>query len=194
MRRYVTALLAGLLTVGLLAAPAAADDTIVDAFVASNTGQYDILVAVVSADQDIVDALNADIAKTVLAPDDRAFIRFARELAYKGVGNTPWWKIWNESAAVDFYVDNGLLGSDVVQNIVLGHVILGAAATSDVVFENRRNAFDTANGEIKTYKPRWIKDSSNRWMAVKKADELVVDGVVVVHRISKVILPAGALG
>lgn len=194
MRRYAIALAAALLTIGLVAAPAAADDTIVDAFVAANDGQYDILVAVVSADQDIIDALNADIPKTVLAPDDRAFIRFARELAYKGVGDTPWWRIWSESAAVDFYVENGLLGSDVVQNIVLGHVILGAAATSDVVFENRRNSFETANGTITTYKPRWIKDSSRRWLSVKKADELVVEDVVVVHRISRVILPAGALG
>lgn len=194
MKRLATSLVAGLLTVGLFAAPAAADDTIVDAFVGANSGQYDILVAVVSADQDIIDALNAPVAKTVLAPDDRAFIRFARELAWKGVGDTPWWKIRSEADAVDFYVNNGLLGSDTVQNIVLGHVILGAAATSDVVFENRRDSFETANGVIKTYKPKFIKDSSKRWIKVSKADELVVDDVVVVHRISRVILPAGALG
>lgn len=194
MRRIATALVAGMLSVGLLAAPASADDTIVDAFVAANSGQYDILVAIVSADQDIQDALNLDTPKTVLAPDDRAFIRFARELAWKGVGDTSPWKIRTEAQAVDFYVDNNLLGSDTVEDIVFGHVILGAAATSDVVFENRRNTFSTANGDIKTYKPRWIRDSSKRWSYVRTADEIVIDDVIVVHRIGRVILPSGALG
>lgn len=201
MRRTISTLVAAFMAVGLLAIPASAqEDTslgpIVDAFVEFNNGQYDILVAIVAADPALQEVLNGATSsrKTVLAPDDRAFVRFARELAREGVGETKWWQIRNETQAVSWYAENGLVGSETVRNIVAGHVIDGAAATKDVVFAERRDSFETLNGEIKTYKPRFIKDSSNRWTWVKKADDLVVPDTIVVHRIGKVILPAGSLG
>lgn len=208
MRRIATALTVAALAVGLIAAPAAAEEDaslgpIVDAFVEWNNGpggnDYDILVAIVANDVRIQDVLNGTTTTpgTVLAPSDRAFTSFARELIRKGGPNVDglrWWQVRSEAQAVDYYVNNGLLGSDVVFNIVAGHVISGVAATSDVVFANRVQSFDTLNGEIKAYKfLRLIKDSSNRLLRVNAPDALVVDGVIAVHGINRVILPSGVL-
>ena len=212
MRRLATALTVAALAVGLIAAPAAADDEapslgpIVDAFVGWNAdpaggdNRYDILVAIVAADTRIQDVLNGtlDTPATVTAPSDRAFTSFARELVRKGgpnVDGVRWWQIRSEADAVSYYVNNGLLGSDVVFGIVAGHVISGVAATKDVVFADRSQTFTTLNGDITAYRfLRLIKDSSNRFVRVNAPDALVVDGVIAVHGINRVILPAGALG
>ena len=212
MRRLATALTVAMLAIGLIAAPAAAQEEdaslgpIVDAFVgwnndpAGGNNKYDILVAIVANDERIQDVLNGAVstATTVTAPNDRAFVSFARELVRAGgpnVDGVRWWQIRSESQAVAYYVNNGLLGSDIVFNIVAGHVISGAAATSDIVFANRVQSFETLNGDITAYRfLRLIKDSSNRFLRVNAPDALVVPDTIVVHGINRVILPAGVLG
>ncbi len=209
MRRLATALTVAMLAIGLLAAPAvASDDTIVDTFVGFNAtdggNNFDILQAIVENDtriQGVLNGVSGDAPATVLAPNDRAFTSFARELVRKGVldgDGFRWWQIRSEGRALQVYLANGLVDGplkDIVFNIVAGHVVAGVAATSDIVFADRRGELSTLNGELDTFRFRnLIRDSSNRFLRVNAPDALVADGVIVVHGINRVILPAGTLG
>jgi uncharacterized surface protein with fasciclin (FAS1) repeats len=79
MRRFVLALLAGSLIVGLVAAPVAArraGPTIVETAIAVNAdnGEFSTLIAAVVA-ADLVDFLNGNRQLTVFAPTDAAFAK-----------------------------------------------------------------------------------------------------------------------
>ena len=114
MRRFILALLAGSLIVGLVAAPVAArrpGPSIVDTAIAVNaqTGEFSTLIAALQA-ADLVAALDGNRQFTVFAPTDAAF------------------------AALGLNAGNiGTLDEDALTNILLYHVTNGRKDSGDVL-------------------------------------------------------------
>jgi uncharacterized surface protein with fasciclin (FAS1) repeats len=114
MRRFILALLAGSLIVGLVAAPVAArrpGPSIVDTAIAVNaqTGEFSTLIAALQA-ADLVAALDGNRQFTVFAPTDAAF------------------------AALGLNAGNiGTLDEAALTNILLYHVTTGRKDSGDVL-------------------------------------------------------------
>ena len=137
MRRFFGLLLAGALMVGVLAVPAGADnhlsigETMIE--VSGTDGpdtklwDYDLLLAAVSADQLLLDAVMGEgafdgVDITVFAPFDKAFLKML------GVATEA------EAAAALA----PLLGTEELRNIVLYHVLVGEGLLADAVFTPER--------------------------------------------------------
>jgi uncharacterized surface protein with fasciclin (FAS1) repeats len=181
----------GALFVGMLSAPAVADDdatpTIGEIVIAvsgedgldNHPRDYDILLAAVKADPVLLGAVtDAAAALTVFAPNDRAFMRTT------GTDT--------EAAAVGALIDLGLApGSDALRDVVLYHV-LGGEKTAYSVFVKRfwrTKTFEMANGDLLS--ARWfrlIDGTENRVRPVWKAVDIKASNGVI-HTIREVLLP-----
>lgn len=130
MRRITTTLMAALLAVGLLAAPAgaAAGPTITDIAVGDgefdrNARDFDILAAAVVAAGLDGTLATPDLDVTVFAPTDYAFRRLVRDLGGP-------WKA-HEADVAEWLVEN--VGVDTITSVLLYHVVDGEVYSSDVV-------------------------------------------------------------
>jgi uncharacterized surface protein with fasciclin (FAS1) repeats len=189
-------LLTGALFVGLMAAPALADDSEAPSIgeivieVSSTDGpdkngkDFDILLAAVLADDLLTAAVLGTgdfegVDLTVFAPNDRAFMKLT------GTDS--------EKAAVDALM--GLVGTPALQNIVLYHVVAGEALSSSDVFSNRwwkTMFFDMANGDVlKSRNGKLIDGIDNRVRVVDGAVDIKASNGVI-HTIKEVLTPPPA--
>ena len=96
MNRVATAAAAAVCTLGL-AVPTASADTITEIVAASGPGfdnnkrDYDILLEAVLTAGLAGDLADPDAEFTVFAPNDRAFIRLAKDLGFTGSGEEDAW-------------------------------------------------------------------------------------------------------
>lgn len=196
MRRILTVILAGLMAVSMFALPASASSNVeeISTAVGGSSGDYSTLLAVVADDPVLVEAINAatqEAPLTILAPDNAAFERAARQVALL-LGD----KNWRHASAASVF--GPLLAADepneLLRSIVLGHVIAGAADSS-VVFDRRVNRFDTLNGRITTFQRGLrILDGSGRISVVELPDVVLADGAITIHGIERnVIFPRGTI-
>ena len=165
MRRLISLLITGALTVGLLAVPTAAgaDDhlpTIAGTVIAvssdegpdNNPRDFDILLAAILADEVLTAAVSGTgdfegVDLTVFAPNDQAFMDFTGTMT--------------EAAAAAALGD--LLGTEALRNIVLYHVVAGAAVTEAEAFTDMRMKIEMANGDtLVTNNNRLIDGLKNR--------------------------------
>jgi uncharacterized surface protein with fasciclin (FAS1) repeats len=191
MRRIITLLTAGALFVGLISAPAVADDdatpTIAEIVIAvsgeegpdNNPRDYDILLAAVKADPVLFGAVTDPAANlTVFAPNDRAFMRTT------GTDS--------EAAAVDVLIELGLApGSTALRDVVLYHVLGEEKSAYSVFFKRfwKTKKFEMVNGDV--LKARWfrlIDGTDNRVRPVWRAVDIKASNGVI-HTIREVLLP-----
>jgi uncharacterized surface protein with fasciclin (FAS1) repeats len=129
MRRKMTMVMAAMLAVGMLAAPApASQPSITDIAVGDgkfdrNQNDTDILAAAVGA-AGLAGVLDSDdVNFTVFAPTDRAFRLLTRDLGGP-------WKA-HEADVAAWLVEN--VGVETLTNVLLYHVVDGEVFSSDVV-------------------------------------------------------------
>jgi uncharacterized surface protein with fasciclin (FAS1) repeats len=164
MRRLFSLLITGALMIGLLAVPtiagAQAGLTIGETVIAvssdegpdDNPKDFDILLAAVLADDLLTDAVLgqgdfAGVDLTVFAPNDQAFLDFTA----------------TETEAAAAAALGDLLGTETLQNIVLYHVVAGAAVTEAAAFTDMRMDIEMANGDtLITNNNRLIDGLKNR--------------------------------
>jgi uncharacterized surface protein with fasciclin (FAS1) repeats len=185
--------LTGMACLSLLAAPTFASSQTITEIVAGSGGEFDrdsndfdmLLNAVLAADlADVLADPNADF--TVLAPDDRAFIRLARDLGYEGN---------DEAQAFDAIVTVlTVLGEGdpipVLTNVLLYHVLPGAKDVREV-----RNA-DSLNtallGETILPDRRGLMDNDPDFkdprIQLSSSNIMASNGVI--HGINRVLIPA----
>ncbi len=129
MRRTITLVLSAIMALGVLAGPAAADDsTITDIAVGDgefdrNARDFDILAAAVVAAGLDGTLATPDLDVTVFAPTDYAFRRLVRDLG------GPWQA--HEADVAGWLVEN--VGVDTITSVLLYHVVAGQVYSSDVV-------------------------------------------------------------
>ena len=191
MRRILGLLLAGVLMVGLLAVPAAADEELsIGETVIAVSGtdgpdnkpwDYDILLAAVLADEVLTEAVlgtgafeNVDL--TVFAPTDMAFMRLT------GTASEA------EAAAAL----GGLIGSETLRDIVLYHVVVGEGLFAADVFTDRRyktNVLEMGNGDpLYAKTDRLIDGTGNRvFPNLNKVNIEASNGVI--HTVREVLTP-----
>ncbi len=193
MRKMLASLGAGAMTLGLFAAPVAAQEDevpgIVDTVIAvsgaegfdDNPGDYDILrEALVAAG--LVEAVAAADDITVFAPDDRAFIRTAYELGYSGPSD--------EDAIFGFLA--GALGvtaddAGLLDDVLLYHVSPGAKTRGDVF---RADSVETLLGvDIATQGTRFIDGDPDLRNAQIVRHFNIRTGNGIINTINRVLIP-----
>jgi uncharacterized surface protein with fasciclin (FAS1) repeats len=156
MRRFMTALLAGLLVVGVVAAPVAArpaSGTIVSTALAVNadSGEFSTLIAAVVA-ADLVDTLNGNRQFTVFAPTDAAFAKLGLNAGNIG---TTFSKAQLKNILL-YHVTNGrrdsgsVVGSDRIRMLNGGFITPSVSGGNAFVNDSKILAVDikTGNGII----------------------------------------------
>ena len=146
-----------------------------------NNHDYDILLAAILADPVLTDAVLGQgdfsgVPLTVFAPADRAF------LALTGTSTEA------EAAAALA----GLIGTEALRNIVLYHVIGGAAVDFETAFATNpytTKKVEMANGDyIKIRNFRIIDATKNRvWPKMGKLDIRATNGLI--HTVYEVLMP-----
>ena len=149
-----------------------------------NRGDFDILLnAVIAAD--LVGALDAEGADlTVLAPNDRAFLRLARDLGYEG---------FTEAGAFDAIVTALTAIGDgnpipVLTDVLLYHVSPGAKTREEIVFGDPIETLLEGSWVFK--RKRYLIDGEpdlrNPWLT-QPADLEATNGII--QTISRVLIP-----
>jgi len=155
MRRIFFSLLAGVLVLGIVAAPVAArraGPTIVETAIAVNadSGEFSTLIAAVVA-ADLVDTLNGNRQFTVFAPTDAAFAKLGLNAA--NIGSLPKADLTN---ILLYHVTTGrkdsgaVVGSDSIKMLNKGTITPSVMGGSAYVNDSKILAVDikTSNGII----------------------------------------------
>lgn len=196
MRKFLASLGVGALSLGLVAAPAAADGHedpgIVDVVLAvsgtegfdDNAGDYDILrEALVAAG--LVGAVAEAEDITVFAPDDRAFIRTAYDLGYEGPSD--------EAAIFAFLAGAlGVTADDpgLLDDVLLYHVSPGSQTRGDVW---RADSVETLLGvSIPTQGTRFIDGDPDLPNPIIVPHYNIRTGNGIINTINRVLIPIDA--
>jgi len=198
MKRLFGVLLAGVLMVGLLAAPATADghlpsigEIVIDVSGTDgpddNPMDYDLLLAAILADELLTEAVLGigdfeDVDLTVFAPNDRAFLRLT------GAST--------EAEAAEAL--GPLLGTEALRDIVLYHVVVGEGLFAADVFTDKKwktNVLNMGNGDpLYARMLRFIDGSGNRVFPKLNAVNIEASNGVI-HTVKEVLTPrADAVG
>ena len=169
-------------------------DSVVDVVIESggefdrNKYDYDILLTAVIA-ADLVDLLDSTGNITVWAPNDKAFIKTARDLGYTG---------WGEEGAWNFLVEalDGLSGGDpigLLTTILSYHVSPGRYGVFSVLFNRPDGGFPTLLGEGFEIGGRFFRladaDRDIRDPRVTFPLNIRTGNGSVVHTINRVLIP-----
>ncbi|MEM9035962.1 MAG: fasciclin domain-containing protein [Actinomycetota bacterium] len=194
MRKFLATLGAGAIGLGLVAAPAAAEDApgIVDTVIAvsgaegfdDNPNDYDILRDALVA-TGLVGAVAAAEDITVFAPSDRAFIRTAYELGYEGPSD--------EAAIFAFLAGAlGVTADDpgLLDDVLLYHVSPGSQTRGDIF---RADSVSTLLGaDIPTQGTRFIDADPDLKNAQIVRHFNIRTGNGIIHTINRVLIPIDA--
>ena len=193
MRKFLASLGAGAIGLGLIAAPAAAEEPgIVDTVIAvsgaegfdDNPNDYDILRDALVA-TGLVGAVAAADDITVFAPNDRAFIRTAYELGYEGPSD--------EGAIFAFLAGAlGVTADDpgLLDDVLLYHVSPGSQTRGDIF---RADSVSTLLGaDIPTQGTRFIDADPDLKNAQIVRHFNIRTGNGIIHTINRVLIPIDA--
>jgi uncharacterized surface protein with fasciclin (FAS1) repeats len=197
MKTLARTLLAAVL--GLAAAPATAQNTIADVVVAASGGatagqfdnngnDYDILLNALQTANLVAAVSNPTANLTVFAPNDRAFLRLARDLGFTGT---------TEAAAWQFLVGalTQLGNGDpipVLTNVLLYHVAGERITALDVIIKSFTGARITTLLTGATIRPFFLRLIDND---PSIADPLLIAPINlrasngIIHGVSRVLLP-----
>lgn len=197
MKTLARTLLAAVL--GLAAAPITAQNTIADVVVAASGGatagqfdnngnDYDILLNALQTANLVAAVSNPTASLTVFAPNDRAFLRLARDLGFTGT---------TEAAAWQFLVGalTQLGNGDpipVLTNVLLYHVVGERITAFDVIIRSFTGARITTLLAGATIRPFFLRLIDN--------DPSIADPLLtlpinlrasngIIHGVSRVLLP-----
>ena len=206
MKKTLTTLLASMLLVGVMAIPAAADDS--DNFVGfiaeqaeKDRGRYNVIgqtvLALVDAGKldanDVAALSSAEI--TAFLPTDVAFRRLVADIQ-----GTKWWRV-SEGDVIPALV--GALGLDTITEVVKYHIYAGGKVDYNTALsldDNPRNGTDVTidmynGGQLDLDRRYWFLQLDDSGLAAFGSNNPIVaqrnidGGNALVHGISEVLLP-----
>jgi len=152
-------------------------DNIVDVVVAVNSegdfeGQFDILIAAVTATPNVADILTGNGQHTVFGPTDSAFEALADELELEDVGEL-----------IDFLLDN----PEYLEDVLLYHIARGRLYAEDVLAKNQINTRIRGPDGFLMQDEGVLTDNLDREANIIVTDVEAANGII--HVIDGVVLP-----